>query len=353
MKKNNWVAPLSEGYLLSPAADWLCAGGLSFTVYLIFLAIPSQVLASINPNVVKAATFLAFIGNWPHFAATNYRLYSRKENIYKFPLTALAIPLLTLAGIIMALYDADGFGRWFVKVFLIWSPYHYSGQTYGLCLMYGMRTGFSIEARLKRLIWLFIYSSYLYYVSKTENSEMQSNFEGVYFPKFALPFWLPKIFLIVWCVLGISVLVSLLLHIRKNKKPIPLLMLLPIMTQVLWFGFGSLNSALLFFILVPFFHSLQYLYVAGATQIRASRHFSKTNTFYRWVTLNVIGGVGLFWVLPKLALVSGLIENIAHPIIVASINMHHFFVDGVVWKLRDPRLKSLSPVERIQGEEFK
>jgi hypothetical protein len=52
-------------------------------------------------------------------------------------------------------------------------------------------------------------------------------------------------------------------------------------------------------------------------------------------------GAFLFWMLPHtLASSTGLGFQIAAPIVLAGVQIHHFFVDGVIWKLKNPKVSS-------------
>jgi hypothetical protein len=60
----------------------------------------------------------------------------------------------------------------------------------------------------------------------------------------------------------------------------------------------------------------------------------------RWAIRNLLGGVLLFIGLPlSFAWLSLPISTIA-AILAAAVNIHHFFVDGVIWKLRDTATSS-------------
>ena len=53
----------------------------------------------------------------------------------------------------------------------------------------------------------------------------------------------------------------------------------------------------------------------------------------------VIGGLALFLPVPWLASYGAHVDFTASVLIVtAVVNLHHFMIDGVVWKLRDPRV---------------
>src|SRR6185369_1764937 len=96
------------------------------------------------------------------------------------------------------------------------------------------------------------------------------------------------------------------------------------------------------------FHSLQYLLIAWSMQLKekADRTQVVPDGAYvkkesiRWYILNVIGGAGLFSFLPWFATQVGVQVSLASGVVVAAVQIHHFFVDGVIWKLRTPSVVS-------------
>ena len=55
----------------------------------------------------------------------------------------------------------------------------------------------------------------------------------------------------------------------------------------------------------------------------------------RWYALNLVGGACLFWVTPRLvAMLGGIDLRFASAVIFTAFQAQHFFVDGVIWKLR-------------------
>src|SRR5690606_18292225 len=95
---------------------------------------------------------------------------------------------------------------------------------------------------------------------------------------------------------------------------------------------------------VPMFHSLQYLLVAWAMEVAERGADSKpskiTNSTFGWVTINLAGGALLFAGLPKIAEACGMPLLFATGVIIAGVQIHHFIVDGVIWKLRNPRVSA-------------
>ena len=98
---------------------------------------------------------------------------------------------------------------------------------------------------------------------------------------------------------------------------------------------------------MPFFHSLQYLLVAWSVQLKEKMdvHHVRPSWRYvageslRWGALNVMGGAVLFFVLPHLvSRAGGYPLAFATGVIICGVQIHHFFVDGVIWKLKNKKV---------------
>src|SRR5689334_19376423 len=78
-------------YFVNGAVDALLVGGGSVLLFVFFRFFHGP------ERSVGAATWAArllWIGNWPHFSATSYRLYRSRENIRAYPLTAIVVPVV-------------------------------------------------------------------------------------------------------------------------------------------------------------------------------------------------------------------------------------------------------------------
>jgi hypothetical protein len=99
---------------------------------------------------------------------------------------------------------------------------------------------------------------------------------------------------------------------------------------------------------VPFFHSLQYLLIAWSVQLSiglGERHRSPSVGYVvsestRWAVINVVVGIGLFWGLPRIGSHFGRDLQFSNAVLLSAIQIHHFFVDGVIWRLREPSVRS-------------
>lgn len=144
---------------------------------------------------------------------------------------------------------------------------------------------------------------------------------------------------------GIGALIVRLLAQHRGAAIAPPLVL--IATQTLWFAGPAAVSALAGAAapqaryssgVLALMHSAQYLWI--------TQHFSKREQAAEWsgrqYWLAVIaGGIALFLPVPWLASTIGHLDFTTSMLIVtAVVNLHHFMIDGVVWKLRDARVSA-------------
>ncbi|WP_322751857.1 MULTISPECIES: hypothetical protein [unclassified Frankia] len=141
----------------------------------------------------------------------------------------------------------------------------------------------------------------------------------------------------------------------KGRIPFPMIMLVPVVTQYIWFMAAPPGY---YFAVIPFFHSMQYLFIAwnvhlkesiDSTGRKPSVNFAVSESA-RWVGVNVALAFFLFWIIPRLGSQFGQSLAFSTAVIFVALQIHHFFVDGVIWKLRNPKTAaplSSSPPEVI------
>lgn len=330
-------------YFVHPVVDWLAMGGLSIACWALLRCTHT---GERTDTVIALGMQLAWLINWPHFAATNYRLYQSPDHIAQYPRTAKWLPWLITAGVAAALASPEGFAPWWVKAFLIWSPYHFSGQTFGMTMLYARRSGWSVGPWLRRGLQAFIYGTFLVGTIGAETWEGGAQWYGVHYPSLGLPRWTVDV--VTWAMYGgLAVAISALVaQARRAEKTPALIMLLPAAAQYVWFVAGS--SWLSFAEFVPLFHSLQYLLVAWSMHLQEG-HLRRglggkdyvARASARWFITNFGGGAILFFALPHI--VSALLDVtlfFATAAVIAGVQLHHFMVDGVIWKLRRQTVRS-------------
>jgi hypothetical protein len=174
-------------------------------------------------------------------------------------------------------------------------------------------------------------------------------FFGIVYPALGLPPVVAQ--MAQWTVFALGAALVALLVIRPAiaGRPIAWMALVPAATQFVWFGLGQQLPKFAEFI--PAFHSVQYLLIAWSVQLKErldEQRLQGSPAFVgeesvRWLGANVAGGFLLFWGLPHgVAWLGGHDLGITTAVFFAAIQIHHFFVDGVIWKLKNPQV--LSPM---------
>lgn len=333
---------------VSPVIDALFIGGASILIYVLVRLLTS---GERTDRVIALGTTLVWFVNWPHFAATTERLYSKRTNIAQYPMTSLLSPLLVLTGVIASALSPEGIAPWFCKVFLLWSPYHFTGQTFGVSQLYAKRTGRPFSTIGRWVCLVFLYGTFLHPLAYTDSFADGTYYYGVHVPSLGVPVWLVYLTEALLWGGGFALVALILVEKLVEKKDIPWVALTPVFAQFIWFvpggGWPSYSE------FVPLFHSLQYLMIAWAFQLhgrfgesreRAAAPITIKSIFTqsaRWYVIVFVGGGLLFFGIPNLvSSVTKLDIDFSTAIIITGVQLHHFFVDGVIWKLRSDTVSS-------------
>jgi hypothetical protein len=312
-------------------------GGVSIIAFLLLRLLSD---GETTPAVLQAVVVTSVFVNYPHFSATLYRLYQSPDNLRQFPVTSLGLPLLLVAAVAASLWQPGLLAPYLVMLYLVWSPYHYSGQTIGITMLYARRSGFEVGRWQRVALSAFVYSTFIVNFVHPRNDEPITRY-GVTIPVVHFPAWFDAVMIAVMCVGAAAFIWFVLVWCRSHRKILPPIVLVPAVAQFVWFLPGKQTA--MFFEFVPLFHSLQYLYIAWAMQIglrlgqsagaTAPRSILRESS--RWALRNYIGGMLLFIALPWLLFWVDVPMITAAGIVIAAVNIQHFFVDGVIWKLRN------------------
>src|ERR1700732_2997424 len=104
--------------------------------------------------------FLALLSNYPHFMATVYRAYHTRDEFEKYRLYTVHVALLlAVAGVVAHLWYA--LLPWIFTLYICWSPWHYSGQNFGLLMIFARRAGVAPTETERRALRLSFIASYI------------------------------------------------------------------------------------------------------------------------------------------------------------------------------------------------
>jgi hypothetical protein len=288
-----------------------------------------------------AAAFytVALFANYPHYMATVYRAYGAADRgahrLYTVYLTAALVGLGALAHADLRLLPI------LFTAYVMWSPWHYTGQNYGLLMMFIRRAGVAVSpAQARRLKLAFAASFVMLLAAFNEGPSSDPTVLSLGVPV-AITRPIGWTAAAVFVALGAGTLGPLVLGAGvRAVAPLTLLA-----TQALWFvvpiaiawaaGVATPQTRYSSGILAVM-HSAQYLWI---TQYFARREQGDTWRTSRYWAAVVLGGMALFLPIPWLASYGAHVDFTASVLIVtAVVNLHHFMIDGVVWKLRDPRV---------------
>jgi tetratricopeptide (TPR) repeat protein len=297
-----------------------------------------------------AMTFylLAIVFNYPHFMATIYRAYHTRADFEKYKFVTLHVTLLlVLTGIVM--HTSPRFFPWLFTLYICWSPWHYSGQNYGLLMMFARRSGAEITAGERRWLRGAFVASYLMLLASFET--------GGSTDPLILSLGLPaKITFPLRVAFGVAFAIFTFFGFRRLLRTMGARALVAPLTlaftQFLWFVLPTLlelnsvsqvpqtrySSGIL-----AVLHSAQYIWITSYYQRREARAAGQKNWHIAayFATL-VAGGIALF--IPGPWLVSYLFRydfTTSFLIFVSLVNIHHFILDAKLWKLRDKRVAAL------------
>ncbi|HBP20663.1 MAG TPA: hypothetical protein DEA08_23105, partial [Planctomycetes bacterium] len=126
-----------RGWIISPAIDLLCVGGLSLLVLLPWVLLRRRI-------TIGQIALLSVLINMPHFLASYVLLYRNKEQVLRYKLASIGVPLALLAYSVFAVASAShtnvhvaNFAA-FAGLYLAW---HYTGQTWGMIATFGYLSG--------------------------------------------------------------------------------------------------------------------------------------------------------------------------------------------------------------------
>src|SRR5882757_5119120 len=143
-------------WIHNPALD-LVVGCGAWSLPLILLGYSSL---SNSPSWAIAFYGLALFLNYPHYMSTLYRAYHnesdfRKYRIFTIHITGLVILTVLLSHLRFSLLP------WIFTLYLCWSPWHYSGQNYGLFMMFARRAGAKPSTNVRQALYAAFLLSYL------------------------------------------------------------------------------------------------------------------------------------------------------------------------------------------------
>jgi hypothetical protein len=326
-------AALQGRPFVHPAFDYLLIGGGLSVLATALVAGNAGAAVDITSETLP---ILLLLSNAAHFAASTVRLYTKPGSRESLPFLTMGFPLLALVALTVSIALAEQIGPHLQSLYLTWSPYHYAAQAYGLAVLYSFRSGCRLQPQDKRLLWWVAMLPFFYNFATT--------------PGVGLHWLLPESVLgsplagdalrvAHGSLVALALTTPLLLFAkvwRSPSGPMPLISLLTVVTNGIWFFVLAPLDA---FVYATIFHGLQYLAIVIVFHVRdrmgqPENHHGTLYHVLWFYGVCLLMGYTLFYVLPLAYVFFGFGRVESLLLVAAAINIHHFVVDAYIWRLR-------------------
>lgn len=356
-------------WLFHPLVDFLCLGGGSLIVMTLLLTMePSRELMI---GVAATALLLANVLNHPHFANSYqifYRNFRRKllgpdygpVLRLRYFVAGLLVPAALIGFFAVSLQRGDarmlGLGG---NLMLFLVGWHYVKQGYGMLIVDSVLKRRFFAPHEKKILLANAYACWILYWLLANWLVSEHALQGLTYYSFAVPAGLVYAAMAAAGATGAAALAVLARKCAKEGAKAPINGVVAyLVTLYLWVLFGRLDPLLL--LLVPAFHSLQYLVVVWRFQLnyessradaaerpgegRLARFAPPTAAlrFAAFVTIGVALGYVSFWGAPGwLASLVPYDQDVFGAslylfVFWIFINVHHYFLDNVMWRRENP-----------------
>lgn len=354
---------------LHTVTEFLAVGGV--TLFLLPLSWFAQSMFDLDTAeyVVGFAMFhAAHVLNDPHFAVT-YLLFYRDVRARTFDtsqdlaqrvryvVAGLIVPVVLVAWAASALWlnAAQSLG-WMVQLMFLLVGWHYAKQGFGVLVMLSARRGVRFTAAERTSILAHCFSAWAFAWANPATSAGTFAEKGLVYWAPAHPPWFEVASGAAFAISTVTLAITLTRKAR-NEHGLPWTPLIGFLVTVwFWTVFTKLDPLLRY--VIPALHSVQYLYFVWLLTRNESRsnegppNFGPPTTTR--LTMLALAAVTLGWVLfrgfPSLlddTLTTSVAEESAlgtTPFFAALyvvINLHHYFMDHVIWRRENPMTRHL------------
>jgi hypothetical protein len=345
----------------SRASEFLLTGGATLLLLPLCWLLPRALGFERAELTVGFLTFYgAHVINDPHFAVTYLLFYRDVKARLTSPQTPRAqrlrylfagfvapLALLLWGGTALATHSARSLGALTQLMFLL-VGWHYVKQGFGVVTVLSARRGQSYGHGERRVLLAHCFAGWAYAWASPFDAGRSVEEKGVVYSTWMHPHWLEPMTRIAF-FLSVAPLVFMLVRKWRREAKLVLAPVFGLLCSVwLWTVYSGLDP--LFMYVIPALHSLQYLYFVWLLKRNQARAHEGPPGFGRpagvvvgaWAAAAVGLGVVLFHLLPS-ALDGALVDARAarssdlgptpyFAALFALVNLHHYFMDFVLWR---------------------
>lgn len=324
--------------LLSPAIDLLLVGGLSLLLFVPLLLSGRTDLLLIGAGV---QAFLGTAINMPHFMASYRMVYRSRETIRRHKWASIYVPLILLAYMAIALWEAQRSQALVIVLVTVGSAYlawHYTGQVWGMMASYAYLDGRSFDATERRLVRTSLRILLVWHLSWFLYTQLRD-------PSAVRPVYLlVTAGTVVAFGSGAAGLVKMW---RRTGKAPPVRSVVAWLAIFSWYAVMARDPRALFWVQIA--HALQYMAFPIRVEINRTTAAGSGKRLASHMVLYAGGllllSIVIAQVVPATAMnavadMFGEEPGRAAPILILTfINIHHYFTDGVIWHISNPEVR--------------
>lgn len=353
------VQPAASAHLIGPVADFLLLGGAS----ILALAAVTLLWPKGSDTGTLAATMLliANVINHPHFAHS-YQLFYRdfRDRAFgdRFPpdlrrrylFAAIGVPILLSAFFAYCILTSDpALMGWAANLMFFLVGWHYVKQGYGMLLVDAVLKRNFFDQRGKQYLLWNAYSVWILSWILLNRAFSKGEYWGLEYLTFAVPDAVLYIAMTVTTTTSLLAGKVLIGTFRNGKSPLLNGVVAYAVSLYLWLL--AAHPAML--LIIPAFHSLQYLVVVWRYRMNMEKENSSAGHglfqgrgpwpgFLLFVFVGCVLGYLCFWRTPFILdahfgydkqIFGGTLFLFIFWIF---INVHHYFLDNVMWRKDNP-----------------
>jgi hypothetical protein len=366
------AAPLpSSRAWLGRLGEFLLVGGLTPLLFPLSLLMRKTLGLSDAQFAAGFTTFYAaFVINDPHFSVTYFLFYKDARSRAfgdafnpvqraRYVFAGIVVPLVLGSWAIAALAMKSAYVLGlFIQLMFLLVGWHYVKQGFGVMMVLSARRGVRFSAVERWAILAHCFTGWAYAWASPFDPGRQVEEKGVVYMTVAHPHGLEQLTHVVFLA-TIVPLVWVLVRKWRREGPLPLLTPLTALLASIWSWsiYSSIDPVVVY--VTPALHSIQYLYFVWLLRRNEAReregppHF-EVSAKVRVGTL-AVSAVGLGWLLfhgaptalddmfvsRRAAFDSPLGPTPYFAALYAFVNMHHYFMDYVIWRRDNPQTRYL------------
>jgi hypothetical protein len=362
----------------SRVVEFLLVGGATLVLFPVAWLLRKSFGLDASEYAVGFVTFYgAYVINDPHFAVTYVLFYKDARRRVRDPalglsfrvryvLAGLVVPALLASWAIaaLALRSAEMLGG-MVQLMYLFVGWHYVKQGFGVLAVLSARRGVTIRPNERTAILIHCFAGWAYAWASPAMPAGEFEEKGVVYTAVVHPRWLEVTTGLALVASVVALVAVLAAKWRRERKTVPLAPLAGLLITVWsWTIYSSADRLVQY--VIPALHSIQYMYFVWLMKRNEARAEEGPPFFGRPAAVRLgilaLSALGLGWIVFHGApgiLDAALVGRHRRgaptdplgptPFLAAFfvfVNLHHYFMDHVIWRRDNPETRYLREPSR-------